>query len=201
MRHGKSGKQFGRNTTLRAATVRDLAKAILIQERITTIGSRAKEARKLVDRLITMGKEGTLAAKRRAFAVLCDHKLVSNLFNEIAGRFKNRAGGYTRIIPLGVNRKGDNASLVLFELVEKSKKQPPKVSAAQKVLAKDKKEVPVVEDAIVKPETKEAHEAEAKKREVPRDKKEERKILKIKDKVSKSASGGISKMFRLKKPE
>jgi large subunit ribosomal protein L17 len=114
MRHGKAGKQFGRRTAWRAATVRDIAKSVLIKERITTTASRAKESRKLVDKLITMGKEGTLAAKRRAFAVLCEHSLVSHLFNDIAGRFKNRAGGYTRIIPLGVNRLGDNSRLVFL---------------------------------------------------------------------------------------
>ncbi len=119
MRHGISGNKLSRNQTLRKSTVRDIAKATILKERICTTQAKAKEARKLVDKLITMGKKGTLAEKRRAFAVLCDHKIVSDLFNQTAPRFKNRVGGYTRIIPLG-NRRGDNARLALLELTEKA---------------------------------------------------------------------------------
>jgi large subunit ribosomal protein L17 len=120
MRHGIKGKKFGRNQTLRAATLRDLAKAVFKYERITTTRVKAGEARKLVERLITMGKQGTLAAKRRAFAVLCDHDVVSSLFNAIAPRFASRHGGYTRLIKLAVNRQGDNAEMVILELTEKA---------------------------------------------------------------------------------
>ncbi|NTV28916.1 MAG: 50S ribosomal protein L17 [Candidatus Omnitrophica bacterium] len=119
MRHGISGNKFGRNQTLRKATVRDLAKAIFNHQRIRTTRAKAAEARKLIDKLITMGKENTLAAKRRAFAILCDHALVSTLFNTIAPRFNSRHGGYTRIIKFAVNRPGDNAEMVLLELTEK----------------------------------------------------------------------------------
>jgi large subunit ribosomal protein L17 len=118
MRHGVAGNSFGRNQTLRKATVRDLAKATLLHQRINTTRAKAAEARKMVDKLITMGKENTLAAKRRAFAVLCDHRLVSALFNSIAPRFANRQGGYTRMIKFAVNRGGDNAEMVLLELTE-----------------------------------------------------------------------------------
>ncbi len=120
MRHRISGNRLNRKTSHRKATVRDLAKATLVQERIRTTKAKAKEARKLVDRLITLGKKGTLADKRRAFAILCDHRLVSELFNQTASRFKNRVGGYTRIIPLGF-RRGDNAEMVYLELTEKKK--------------------------------------------------------------------------------
>ena len=118
MRHGMAGNRLSRNSTLRKATVRDLAKATLIQQRICTTEAKAKEARKLVDKLITLGKKGTLPAKRRAFAILCDHKIVSDLFGKTSPRFKNRVGGYTRIIKLGT-RRGDNASLAYLELTEK----------------------------------------------------------------------------------
>ena len=117
MRHKIAGKTLNRKTSHRKATVRDLAKATLIHQRIKTTKVKAKEGRKLVDKLITLGKKGTLAEKRRAFAILCDHKLVSNLFNEISPRFKERNGGYTRIIKIG-NRRGDNAEVVLLELTE-----------------------------------------------------------------------------------
>lgn len=196
MRHGKAGRQFGRRTTWRAATVRDIAKSVLINDRITTTESRAKESRKLVDRLITMGKEGTLAAKRRAFSVLCDHDLVSDLFNDIAARFKNRPGGYTRIIHLGVTRRGDNARLVFLELTEKGKKKEAvKASVAQKTAHKEKKEAHPMTPEGEKAHAKETHhEPEAKKS-------EEKKVIKGKDKPVKPAGGGIRKIFRIKKPE
>lgn len=145
MRHKYAGNRLGRNSTLRKATIRDIAKATLTHQRITTTKARAKEARKLVERLITLGKRNTLAAKRRAFRVLCDHKLVSDLFNKIALRFQNRQGGYTRILPLALRRRGDDASLVLLELTEKEvvveKKKvhaQPKSKKSQGVEAKEK---------------------------------------------------------------
>lgn len=118
MRHGIAGNRLSRNSSLRKATVRDLAKATLIAQRICTTEAKAKEARKLVDKLITLGKKGTLSAKRHAFAILCDHKVVSDLFARTSPRFKNRIGGYTRIIRLGT-RRGDNAALAYLELTEK----------------------------------------------------------------------------------
>ena len=118
MRHGIAGNRLSRNSSLRKATVRDLAKATLIRQRICTTQAKAKEARKLVDRLITLGKKGTLSAKRRAFAIISDHKIVSDLFAKTSPRFKSRVGGYTRIIKLGT-RRGDNAALAYLELTEK----------------------------------------------------------------------------------
>lgn len=160
MRHGLSGNKFGRNQTLRAATVRDLCKALLTHERITTTRAKAQEARKLADKLITMGKKGTLAAKRNVFAVLCDHTLVSNLFNTIAPRFASRHGGYTRIIKYALNRGGDNAQMVLLELTEKA----PVVTASKVVDAE-------VVDAKPAKETKEkkvpAKKAEPKVKKAP----------------------------------
>ena len=119
MRHRIAGNTLNRKTSHRKATVRDIAKAALIHERICTTTVKAKEARKLVDKLITLGKKGTLAHKRQAFAILCDHKLVSNLFNITALRFTNRQGGYTRLIRYG-QRKGDNADMSFLELTEKA---------------------------------------------------------------------------------
>lgn len=143
MRHKIAGNKLSRNQSLRKATVRDIAKATLIQQRIKTTLAKAKEARKTVDKLITLGKKGTLADKRRAFAILCDHKIVSNLFNKTSPRFQNRAGGYTRIIQLG-NRRGDNAKLALLELteIEEVVKTPPKpkTKKAAKSVAKDSAE-------------------------------------------------------------
>lgn len=120
MRHGISGNRLSRNQSLRKATMRDMARAILVEERIFTTKAKAKEGRKFIEKLITMGKKGTLAEKRRAFAILCDHQMVRDLFEKTAPRFKDRMGGYTRIIPFG-NRRGDNAEMVYLELTEKSK--------------------------------------------------------------------------------
>jgi len=118
MRHAKTANRLGRYSSWRKATVRDIAKATLVRQRICTTFAKAKEARRLVDRLITLGKKGSLAHRHRAFAVLCDHTLVSDLFKKIAPRFTSRQGGYTRIIPV-FNRRGDNAQLVYLELTEK----------------------------------------------------------------------------------
>lgn len=152
MRHRVSGNRLGRNSSLRKSTVRDIAKSTLVHQRICTTKAKAKEARKLVEKLITLGKKETLAAKRRAFSILCDHKIVSNLFNDIAGRFKNRAGGYTRIIPLS-ERRGDNAMLVYLELTEK-KIVEPKKPVAVKEKAKTVEGAPQPQKETVKPEVK-----------------------------------------------
>ena len=150
MRHKIAGNRLSRNQSLRKATLRDLAKAALIDQRICTTRAKAKEARRLVEKLITLGKKDTLAARRRAFAILCDHALVSSLFKETAPRFKNRLGGYTRIIPFN-KRIGDNAEMVFLELTEKDRN----IISGQK-LNKKSKEAPDVEDAQTKPVTEQA---------------------------------------------
>ncbi len=138
MRHGIAGNKLSRNRSLRKATMRDIAKSTLIRQRIETTIAIAKEGRKVVDRLITMGKKGTLVEKRKAFAVLCDHQLVSDLFENIAPRFKARQGGYTRIIQMG-HRRGDNAHMVLLELTEKVE-APLNKPKVEKVKKEKKKE-------------------------------------------------------------
>ncbi|MBF0489995.1 MAG: 50S ribosomal protein L17 [Candidatus Omnitrophica bacterium] len=144
MRHKIAGNRLSRNRSLRKATLRDLAKSTLIDQRICTTKAKAKEGRKLVEKLITLGKKDTLAARRRAFAILCDHSLVSSLFKEIAPRFKNRIGGYTRIIPFN-NRIGDNAEMVFLELTEKDRV----IISGQKLKKQSAEET--VEDAQTKP--------------------------------------------------
>ncbi len=182
MRHQKGGNRLSRNRSLRKATLRDLAKATLIQERICTTSSRAKEARKLVDQLITLGKKDTLAARRAAFAVLCDHGLVSQLFQETAPRFKSRAGGYTRIIPY-MNRNGDNAEMVFLELTEKSRESITGAKRVQKAA-----ETEEVTEAVTKPAT-EAKAAKAEKAEA----KSAGKVA-----APKKPTGGVRKMFQRK---
>lgn len=207
MRHGNSGNKLGRNSDLRKATVRDLAKATLINQRIRTTKAKAKEARKLVDRLITLGKKDTLAGRRQAFAILCDHKLVSDLFRNISPRFKNRVGGYTRIIPLATPRRGDNAFLAYLELTEKEKVDlaQPKPSAKKKKPKAEKlppasEESPKVQIEKPKAEVKEEVKKGPKPKSPPVSKeqtgKKEEVRKKEKPKATKKFFGGIKKMFR-----
>jgi large subunit ribosomal protein L17 len=148
MRHGLAGNRLSRNRSLRKATLRDMARAILVQERICTTRAKAKEARKFIEKLITLGKTDTLAARRRAFAILCDHAMVSDLFTKTAPRFKSRKGGYTRIIPY-MQRSGDNAQLAFLELTEKTRV----IITNQKRTKADKEagDVSKVSDAETKP--------------------------------------------------
>src|SRR5512133_3341159 len=110
MRHNKSGKRLGRNSSHRAAMLRNMVTSLIEHEKITTTDSRAKELRKVVDRMITLGKRGDLHARRQALSVIRDSKIVAKLFDVVALRYKERPGGYTRILKLGA-RTGDKASL------------------------------------------------------------------------------------------
>ncbi|MBF0387329.1 MAG: 50S ribosomal protein L17 [Candidatus Omnitrophica bacterium] len=186
MRHGLSGNKFGRNQTLRAATIRDLCRAAIKCESIQTTRAKAVEARKAIDRLITLGKDNTLAAKRRAFALLIDHELVSHLFNVVAPRFVSRQGGYTRIIKFATNRQGDNAEMVILELTERA---PVAVAAESKVadaVIVDKKKadpkVAVKKAVAVKPEAKE------KAKEKTKEKAKEKPAAEVKKAPAKKAA-------------
>ena len=208
MRHGYAENKLGRNSRWRMATVRDLAKATLIRERICTTKAKAKEARKLVERLITLGKKGTLAHRRRAFAILGDHQLVSNLFEKTAPRFRQRQGGYTRIIPLSL-RRGDNAHLTYLELTEKKeiivsktksqavakeKPLPPVTSQEPKETLKETPEKTRVQEAPkIAPQTT--------KPKFPNLFPKRDKSSQEKGKSNKSIVGGFKKMFTKKPSE
>ena len=116
MRHLKSGRQLSRNSSHRWALMRNLITALLREEKIQTTDPKAKELRRWVDRVITLGKRGDLHARRQAAAVLFDKTVLQKLFDTIGPRFKDRPGGYTRIIKLGI-RHGDAAQMSLIELV------------------------------------------------------------------------------------
>ncbi|MBI3317974.1 MAG: 50S ribosomal protein L17 [Candidatus Omnitrophica bacterium] len=126
MPHAVLTRRLGRSQSWRKATVQSLARALLKHERIETTLARAKEAQRLAERLITLGKSGSLPARRRAIALLNDPDLVGRLFSDLAPRFQTRSGGYTRILHRGF-RSGDGASMALLELVERP---PPKGHAA-----------------------------------------------------------------------
>ena len=117
MRHRKSGRQFNRNSSHRSAMFRNMIVSLLKHEQIKTTVAKAKELRMLAEPVITLGKEPTLANKRRAFAKLRDRDIVAKLFDEIGERMKDRPGGYTRILKCG-NRAGDNAPMAYIQLVD-----------------------------------------------------------------------------------
>jgi large subunit ribosomal protein L17 len=118
VRHRKKGRQLGRQTKHRNALFRNLVTSLLEHERIETTGAKAKELRGFTERMITLGKQGDLPARRRALGFLRSKAIVSKLFNDVAGRFRGRAGGYTRLIKTR-RRVGDMAELVVIELVTK----------------------------------------------------------------------------------
>ena len=126
MGHAVHTRDLGRNRSWRKATVRSLAQALLTREQIRTTWPKAKEAQRLTERLITLGKENTLSARRRALSILADPAVVKRLFSEVAPRYGSRQGGYTRVLHNGT-RAGDAAAMAVLELVERSPK-PEKVS-------------------------------------------------------------------------
>jgi large subunit ribosomal protein L17 len=147
MRHNKSGKRLGRNSSHRKAMMRNMVTSLFAHEKITTTDIRAKELRKIADKMITLGKRGDIHARRQALQVIRDRKVVGKLFDLVAPRYKDRPGGYTRIIKLG-QRAGDNASLSLIELVEEEfTAKPRKAAPAPKAEAKSAAAEPAVEEA------------------------------------------------------
>lgn len=118
MRHGVDGKKFGKNSSHRKAMFANMAKALIQHARIVTTLQKAKEARRDVERLITIGKgENPLLVRRRLFDVLRDRNLVEEVVTNLAKRYESRDGGYTRVIRISQRRQGDGAELVYLELV------------------------------------------------------------------------------------
>lgn len=117
MRHNKSGRRLGRTTSHRIAMFRNMVTSLLSHERIITTDAKAKELRSVAEKMITLGKRGDLHAHRQAASFIREKSVVTKLFNTIAPRYKERQGGYTRIIKLG-QRAGDAAPMSVLELVE-----------------------------------------------------------------------------------
>lgn len=140
MRHKKRRRRLNRTASERKALMKSLVSALLTRQRITTTLAKAKEARRLAENVITLGKRGDLSSQRNLFSILLDRSLIKEIISEIAPRFKTRHGGYTRIIRSANRRKGDNAEMVLLELTEQKV-----VAPATKKAKKEKKEVPSAE--------------------------------------------------------
>jgi len=119
MRHRKAGRKLGRNPSHRKALLRNMAKALIINTRITTTEAKAKTLRGVVEPLITLALKNDVHARRQAYQILGDHKLVQRLFDEIGPLFKAGGGGYTRVVKLAIPRKGDAAPLAMIEFTHK----------------------------------------------------------------------------------
>ncbi len=130
MRHLNRGRKLSRTSAHRKALFKNLVLALIKHERIRTTDAKAKELRRYADRMVTLGKQNDLAARRRAFDFMQSHQAVKKLFDEIAPRFKDRNGGYTRVVKFGF-RRGDAADLSIIEftgLEEKGATKPRKRS-------------------------------------------------------------------------
>jgi large subunit ribosomal protein L17 len=138
MHHGKTGSKLGRTSSHKEAMLRNMVTSIIKHERIRTTDMKAKELRKIAEKMITLGKKGSLHARRQALAVVRDKDMVSKLFGELTERFRNRAGGYTRIVKAGY-RFGDNAPVSIVEFIpDEKKKEKAKPKAKSKTKAKEK---------------------------------------------------------------
>ena len=144
MRHKRRGRKLGVTTKHRRAMLRNMVTDLFRHERIKTTDTRAKELRRVAEKMITLAKLGTLHKRRQAAAYIRDNEVLQKLFDDIADRFKERPGGYTRIVKLGF-RRGDNTPISIVELVEEgykpktkkkstkaTKKQSPKASTKAK---------------------------------------------------------------------
>lgn len=120
MRHRRTVKKLGRSKSHKELMIRNLVAALLKNEAVRTTEAKAKEARKLAEKLITWGKKGDLHSRRLAFDNIRDGEVVKKIFDVLAAKFEKRNGGYTRIIRLE-NRRGDNAPMVILELTERTK--------------------------------------------------------------------------------
>lgn len=136
MRHRKRSVKLSRTDSHRRAMFRNMVTSVLDKERIETTLPKAKEARRFTDRMVTLGKRGTLHARRQALSYIMDKAVVSKLFSELAARFAGRNGGYTRIIRTGF-RRGDGAEMAILELVDRIA-PPPKPPKESKKKEKEK---------------------------------------------------------------
>ena len=129
MGQGKFGSKLGRTTSHRKAMLRTMVTSLLKYEKIQTTEMKAKELRKVADKMITLGKRGDLHARRQAAAYVRERDVVGKLFGEMSERYKDRAGGYTRIVKSGY-RAGDNAPMSIIEFVRNAEVEKPKKKAS-----------------------------------------------------------------------
>ncbi|MFA4909586.1 MAG: 50S ribosomal protein L17 [Desulfobacteria bacterium] len=129
MRHQQAGRKLGRTSSHRKAMFRNMLTSLFEHEKIETTDAKAKELRKIAEKIVTLGKKGDLHSRRQVLRVISDKKIAKNLFDQIAPRYQSRNGGYTRIFKVG-RRHGDNAPLSLIELIPEENVQKPKKKAS-----------------------------------------------------------------------
>ncbi len=192
MRHRVAGRKLSRHTQHRELMFRNMVISLLEHERIRTTLAKGKELRGWVDRIITLGKKGTLHAKRQAFALLRNHKIVKKLFDEIAPKLKGREGGYTRIYKMGW-RQGDSAPLSLVELVTFAHPEEKKKSAVTKAKEALGKVAPKKKEKEAKKEEEKEKKEKEKKEKKDKGAKKEKKVKGSgetgKEKQKKTAKG------------
>lgn len=156
MRHRNAGKKLGRDTAHRTALFRNMAKSLITYERIRTTETKAKELRKVVDKLITLALKNDLPARRQAYKVLGNHGLVKKLFDEIGPRFAGVPGGFTRVVKLGLPRPGDAAPMAVIELTRMAEKvaKPAKDEKSEEKPAEKKAAKPKKAEAAAEGEAK-----------------------------------------------
>jgi large subunit ribosomal protein L17 len=141
MRHGLAHRKLNRTSEHRKAMFANMAASLVKHEQISTTLPKAKELRSFVDKLVTLGKKGDLAARRKAIATMRDKEMVQKLFDVLAERYKDREGGYTRVLKAGY-RYGDNAPMAVIELVDldvdaKGKEDRERVAAEAELALED----------------------------------------------------------------
>lgn len=210
MRHYKKGRKLGTDASHTKAMKRSLVKSLFLNDRIKTIESRAKEIRPDVDKIITWAKKGDLHSRRLAIAALGDKELVREVFEKVEqGQFGDRQGGYTRILKLG-NRKGDNAPMVIMELVtepvgkKKAKKDEAKADkkaapkkTTKKAAAKKEEKPKVAEDVVEELSEDQAKaieaEAEATEKAEAKEAKEEAAVEEAQEELAEKAEEAAAK--------
>ena len=178
MRHLKAGRKFGRTSAHRKALFRNLVGALIQRERISTTLAKAKELRGKVEKTITLGKRGTLHARRQAFKLVPAKDAVQKVFGHLAERYANRPGGYTRIIRIG-HRKGDDAPMAFIELVDR---EGDEAKPAVKGKAEPKKEAKDSKPKVVKKKESESRETPVTKKKEGSKKESENKTKDKKEK-------------------
>ncbi|MBN3039222.1 MAG: 50S ribosomal protein L17 [Candidatus Omnitrophica bacterium] len=193
MRHRKASQRLSRPLGHRRATLRNLVIALLKYEQIKTTKAKAKETQRLAERLISLGKQSTLQARRNAYNKLHDKSAVQKLFTEIAPLFKNRLSGFSRVIKMPGYRGGDGAQMVILELTERKPKVKPKETKKEK--AKEEKAPPK------KTEKEKAQKTELEKPRPEKKAEEKPKFPKEKSRPAKKVKpkkflGGLRKLFK-----
>jgi len=163
MMHGKQGRKLGMKTPHRKAMMANMCSSLILNKRVETTLPRAKELRRMADRMVTLGKRQTIHARRQAYKVLRNTKAVKIVFDDIAPQFNERNGGYTRILKLGY-RRGDSAPMAMIEYIMPGigdEFAPKKAARKEQTKAKEKK-------AKVRAEAKVEKKPKAKKKAAPK---------------------------------